>query len=105
MLSDRLGDWGLEGDEGEVAVLLTSELVTNAILHGMPPVELVAFPVPDGLRVEVHDTGLGPLAVREPGQDSVDGRGLHLVEALAHRWGSLTEAAGKVVWFEVHRSR
>jgi hypothetical protein len=76
--------------------------VTNAILHGSPPVELIAFPVGDRVRVEVHDNRTGKINGPKPVDgEALGGRGLHLVAALATRWGSDELRAGKSVWFEV----
>lgn len=90
----------------DVVVLLSSELVTNAVLHGGRPVRLQLTQEADLVRVEVHDGGLAlptpsvvPAALLDEG-----GRGLDLVGALASSWGSFSdgaEAAGKTVWFEV----
>ena len=104
LVAARLPEWGLPDDAGEVAVLLVSELVTNAILHGVPPLELVAFPLADGLRVEVHDAGDSNPVMRQSAPDVGSGRGLHLVDALATRWGSERIGPGKSVWFELGAS-
>lgn len=82
-------------------MLLTSELVANAVVHGVPPLELTAFAVDGGVRVEVADAGEAALVVRAPDLDGVGGRGLYLVDALATRWGSIEREPGKVVWFEL----
>jgi anti-sigma regulatory factor (Ser/Thr protein kinase) len=91
----------------EVAVLLVSELVTNAIRYGRPPILLRAFPNGPGLRVEVTDgERRAPMAGR-PSMDAArgdvpeGGRGLLLVEGLADRWGWSAMGRGKVVWFEL----
>jgi anti-sigma regulatory factor (Ser/Thr protein kinase) len=104
LVAARLPGWGLDDDAGDVAVLLVSELVTNAILHGVPPLELVAFPLGDGLRVEVHDAGDASPVMRPSAPDVGSGRGLHLVDALATRWGSERTGLGKSVWFELAAS-
>lgn len=90
-------------DEEDVAVLLVSELVTNAILHGRGPLELRARTTEEALRVEVHDADprtVPTLSIDvEPTDDG--GRGLQLVELLADRWGWAESPVGKVVWFEL----
>jgi anti-sigma regulatory factor (Ser/Thr protein kinase) len=89
------------GVDGEAAGLLTSELVTNAIRHAGTPVELLAR-VARGLRVEVTDGRPDvPLAPRDASGFSVSGRGLHLVDELASRWGVERDGATKTVWFEL----
>jgi PAS domain S-box-containing protein len=98
--------WGLTA-VAEVAVLLTSELVTNAIRHASGDLRLRVVRRPGGLRVEVHDREAGALPrLRAQAGDESDvlaegGRGLQFVAGLATRWGVETLAAGKLVWFEL----
>ena len=101
MLADRLADWGLDPDATDVAVLLTSEVVTNAILHGRPPVELVVLRQAGCVRVEVSDGGSTTPDLRPMTPEALGGRGLHLVDQLARRWGTGERAARTTVWFEV----
>src|SRR3954463_6296353 len=69
------------------AELLVSELVTNALLHGAPPIVLRLPTGPDRLRIEVHDTGRDmPIRMRD-NADAMTGRGLSLVAQLASGWG------------------
>jgi anti-sigma regulatory factor (Ser/Thr protein kinase) len=77
------------------ASLVVGELVTNAVVHGAPPITLSAIPHGRALRVEVHDgrPDLGPPAA--------DSRGLRLVEAVALQWGVQARADGKVVWADL----
>lgn len=92
----------LGSTEEEVAVLLVSELVTNAILHASGPLELRARPLDDGLRVEVLDSASDAPALRtEVDLTDIGGRGLQLVDVLADRWGWSESDEGKVVWFEL----
>ena len=93
------------GVDRDAAGLLTSELVTNAIRHAGTPVELLAR-VNDALRVEVTD-GRPELSVtaRDAPGFSVSGRGLHLVDELASRWGVQQNRATKTVWFELDGAR
>jgi len=98
---DTLSGW--EADRHlEVATLLTSELVTNAVLHsGCDDVTLCMQLDGERLRVEVFD-GNPRLPSRTGGRDvTARGRGLTLVEALAARWGAEPTGDGKCVWFEV----
>jgi anti-sigma regulatory factor (Ser/Thr protein kinase) len=90
-------------DDGEVAVLLTSELVTNAILYGRAPLELRAQADGAALRVEVHDLDPTSPPVLRYDVDLIEigGRGLQLVDTLADRWGWAENDYGKVVWFEL----
>ena len=92
----------------DVAELLVSETVTNALLHARGAVSVYVAVVPGGLRVEVHDTS-GRLPVRrQHGPEAATGRGLELVDTLADEWGAyLLESSGetrKVVWFRVRTS-
>lgn len=93
-------DWGFSG-QGEVAELLVSELVTNALRYVKGAVDL-SFSAEDGLlRVEVEDTNPELPRVRAPRPDDERGRGLPLVDMLSCCWGSVRTGRGKVVWFEL----
>ena len=96
-----LTDWNFDRHL-EVATLLASELVTNAVLHTQSDhVEISLRLVDERLRVEVADQsavlptrlGGGPLAA--------SGRGLTLVDALASGWGVDVGTGGKTIWFEI----
>jgi GAF domain-containing protein/anti-sigma regulatory factor (Ser/Thr protein kinase) len=97
---DALRDWNLL-ELADDAVLAASELVTNAVLHGEPPVELRVLAVPGGIRVEARDgshvSPVRPLATT----DNMTGRGIALIEAVATRWGVDQLPEGKAVWCEV----
>lgn len=91
--------------KGQLATarLLTSELVTNALLHGAGNIRLRASLEPDRLVVEVIDEGEGfdlPAPTR-PGPDQVGGYGLRIVDAQASRWGRSRGTTH--VWFELER--
>lgn len=103
-----LGGWGVDQDVVESAQLVLSELVTNALRVPVPSDRQVSVRIAraleDGLlRLEVSDAGSGRPEVRAPGDDETGGRGLLLVEALAHRWGVDERAGGigKTVWAEL----
>jgi anti-sigma regulatory factor (Ser/Thr protein kinase) len=85
----------------ETAVLLTSELATNAVLHAQGEVVVRVQVGPDLLTVTVTDTSPRTPALRTPRLDATGGRGLVLVEALSSRWGSRLVRGGKAVWFEL----
>lgn len=82
--------------------LMTSELVTNAVRHGMGAVTLGVDCRAQTVRVEVgdDDTGRPVVADADPGRES--GRGMRIVDTLASSWGvDDAESGGKTVWFEV----
>jgi len=91
--------WDLPVD-ASVAVLLTSELVTNAIRHEAGPVIILDLGCAHGqLRVDVHDTSrFLPTLVDAPA-DAEAGRGLMLVASLSDDWGCYRTGAGKAVYF------
>ncbi len=97
---DVLAAWGAEQFE-EPATLLTSELVTNAVLHARSRPELKLRLTGDRLWVGVSDnTPVSPVRKRY-GPEAATGRGLMLVERMAAGWGSDRTPGGKVVWFEL----
>jgi anti-sigma regulatory factor (Ser/Thr protein kinase) len=95
-----LESWSLDGIIPDTE-LLTSELVTNAILHARSSARVeIAY---DGgpVRVSVCDGSTSPPKLRDYGPQAVTGRGLVLVDRSAQRWGVDQAAGGKCVWFEV----
>ena len=92
--------WG-RPDQTEAAVLLTSELVTNAIVHARTQVAVTVQLDDASLRVVVVDESAEPPNRREGADHLGGGRGLRLVEALAASWGVSPEGHGKAVWFEL----
>ncbi|GAA2382072.1 MULTISPECIES: ATP-binding protein [Streptomyces] len=100
-LRELLGQWGKQG-QSDVAELLTSELVTNAIVHTDHDAVLTATVGPRGLRVEVRDFVARRPRLRVPvADDGTNGRGLFLVQSLADAWGVRPHGVGKAVWFEL----
>ncbi|MEW9530803.1 ATP-binding protein [Microbispora sp. NPDC049125] len=102
-IADALGGRGRADD----AVLLVSELATNAVRHtvsGAPGGVFEVDVLVDGacVHVEVHDGGgSGAPCVRARDDDAMNGRGVAIMEALADRWGYYRDEAGAVVWFEL----
>jgi anti-sigma regulatory factor (Ser/Thr protein kinase) len=96
-----IGTWDLPVDP-DVAVLLTSELVTNAIRHEVTGIVTLAITCSAGqLRVDVHDTSrVLPMLVDAP-LDAEAGRGLMLVSTLSAEWGFYRTPAGKAVYFTI----
>ena len=90
----------------ETALLLTSELVTNAVKYGGPHIVLTVRDEPDLLRVEVHDDGPRVPRLGTAASHALGGRGLLLVESLAHAWGTSMRGGdrpGKSVWFALRK--
>jgi anti-sigma regulatory factor (Ser/Thr protein kinase) len=91
---------GLADDLVSDVELVVAELVTNAALHGEPPVVMSIAASPERIRVDVEDAGRAlPIEVVER-TDAMTGRGLSLVAALSSRWGVEAGRSGKVVWAE-----
>ena len=92
-------------DFRDLALLLTSELVTNALRYGNGGIRLTVRQTPHALRVEVHDANPeAPRLSRNLDGTAEQGRGLHIIDSLATCWGHTPSAdpAGKTVWFELH---
>jgi anti-sigma regulatory factor (Ser/Thr protein kinase) len=85
----------------DTACLLTSELVTNALVHAGSRVELAVSTLGHRIRVEVGDSSQATAQPRAIGAEAVAGRGLHIVEAMSSRWGTNVAGTGKRVWFEL----
>ena len=82
------------------ALLLVSELVTNAVVHAGTEIELLIDIGPDVARIEVIDHGPGlPVRQGDPADIREDGRGIFLLDALAQEWGTRHFEGGKSVWF------
>ncbi|MFG2115336.1 ATP-binding protein [Streptomyces sp. NPDC048718] len=103
-----LRDWfGPDGDPERIpvadALLLVSEVVTNARRHGGAPYEIRLDRAGRTLRVRVSDTSPVPPRAHGPHRpDRTSGHGLFLLRRLATRWGSVPRGSGgKTVWFEV----
>jgi DNA-binding NarL/FixJ family response regulator len=103
-VASALRPWG-PGPLLETVTLLTSELVTNAIVHAGSEVDVVVRLTGEAARVEVTDRSDAPPTPRASAAEDSSGRGLALVEVLARRWGTRRQASGgKTVWFEVARA-
>lgn len=86
------------------ALLLVSELVTNAVLHARSRLDLVVRLANDRLRVEVHDESRAQPTRKHYSAHAGTGRGLMLVDQLAAEWGvDHIDGNGKNVWFELDR--
>ena len=100
-----VADWcieqGIIGDVVDTLLLLTAELVTNAVLHGRSEVVLSLGRSGSRVRVGVGDENTRLPQRGELDPDALTGRGMTLVEALADRHGVEVSPLGKTVWFDV----
>jgi anti-sigma regulatory factor (Ser/Thr protein kinase) len=106
-------DDGAAGAVADVACLLVSELVTNAVVHARTDIVVDMHTEAGAVRVEVSDgsRALPVLPALPPGGGgratatsfAATGRGLRLLDSLAQRWGAdrASDGTGKTVWFEL----
>lgn len=84
------------------AELLISELVTNAVRHGGPPITLaIACDPHSAVQVRVTDGSMTPPRARQARPQDESGRGLELMDLLSDAWGVEVSPSGKAVWFRV----
>ncbi|KKD03021.1 SpoIIE family protein phosphatase [Streptomyces sp. WM6386] len=96
--TEQLTAWGLD-EAGFVTELVVSELVTNAIRYGAPPIQLRLIR-DRTLICEVSDGSSTSPHLRRAHAYDEGGRGLLLVAQLTQRWGSRQTGAGKTIWAE-----
>ncbi|MFB7452855.1 ATP-binding protein [Streptomyces sp. NPDC056194] len=102
----RADDTPVSDDQLADVLLVVSELVTNAYRYGTEPGDSVLVKVlstDDRIRVEVHDPRRKRPYMRNESGERARGRGLHIVDELAARWGTDDREFGKAVWVEVTR--
>lgn len=89
----------------ESAVLLVSEMVTNAVRHGGPPLTVEVDCDEVSLQVRVRDGSSSLPVQRTATQEDEGGRGLLLLDLISHVWGVDPEADGngKSVWFRMRQ--
>ncbi|MFG3345947.1 SpoIIE family protein phosphatase [Streptomyces sp. NPDC048018] len=95
----RIAAWGLE-EAGFTAELVLSELITNAIRYGRPPVR-VRLVYDRVLICEVSDGSSTSPHLRHATDTDEGGRGLFLVAQFAQRWGTRYARRGKTIWAEL----
>ncbi|MET7694408.1 ATP-binding SpoIIE family protein phosphatase [Streptomyces sp. NPDC005483] len=101
-----LYDWDL-AELSDDLVLIASELVTNALIHAGSDVDLRLRVSGDRVRLEVRDSDSDPpiptaYSLTDEGSARAEhGRGLYLVDALAHTWNTSPSGRGKTVWLEM----
>ncbi|MEO3975477.1 SpoIIE family protein phosphatase [Streptomyces sp. CAU 1734] len=103
---DTLQGWGYS-EVVDDAVVLTSELVTNAVIHAGTSADVLCLRLGDSVRIEVGDRyPEREVPIQAAGHsfgnlDSENGRGLMLCSALASRWGVEYTPTNKQVWFQL----
>jgi anti-sigma regulatory factor (Ser/Thr protein kinase) len=100
---DVLADNGVEASIIEAALLLISELVTNAVVHARGTIWLAVHADAHRVRMEVEDQRRGRPVLRPATQNQPAGSGLRVVDELATDWGTERHTNRKVVWFEIAR--
>ncbi|MEU9884350.1 ATP-binding protein [Sphaerisporangium sp. NPDC051011] len=102
MVRKTLTDWGLPHlvDDAELVI---SELVTNALIHGVGPVVMALHDAGPALIGAVTDHCTTPPAARNPDFEDTGGRGMGIVRALAASWGVWPYPTGKTIWFTLLR--
>ncbi|MEV5778869.1 SpoIIE family protein phosphatase [Streptomyces antimycoticus] len=97
----RLATWGVDDETADTTELIVSELVTNAIRYGAPPVWLRLI-LDRTLTCEVHDSSPSAPHLRHARTVDEGGRGLFISAQLSEDWGVryTSDAGGKTVWAE-----
>lgn len=103
LAKEFLTDLKLSPAARDDALLIISELVTNAVLHALPPTALrVRCIQRQVLRIEVTDGGPQPDPPPRVDEQGEHGRGMQIVAAMAIRHGTVTHAGGATRWAELH---
>jgi anti-sigma regulatory factor (Ser/Thr protein kinase) len=101
MVSAVLSDWELDALD-YTATLLTSEVLTNSVLHARTPIRLsIERTGPDSVCISVHDGSAHVPRRRRHGSEATTGRGLELLDRLAQSWRVQSDSAGKTISFVV----
>jgi anti-sigma regulatory factor (Ser/Thr protein kinase) len=98
-VSATLAAWGVDG--GDDAVLVVSELATNALLHARSPMTVRLVEEDRALLLSVADESPVPPRAKSFSVESGTGRGLRLISSLASAWGVENVTGGKVVWCRI----
>lgn len=102
-LRSQVAGWhlGIDTDELDVLELLTSELITNSLVHARSELEIAAHHDSWGVRVSVSDLDSRRPVLFPQDDGALGGRGVALVDALADDWGVDDLPDGKAVWFRL----
>ena len=101
-MTARLREWSVPEQVISAAILCTSELTTNALLHAGTPAQVHIDLSAERLLVSVADTGTrGSVTRARTDALSSRGRGLGLIEELSDTWGTDPTVRGSTVWFEM----
>ncbi|MDF6042263.1 ATP-binding protein [Streptomyces sp. JH14] len=100
LVTAQLVHWNL-AEPADIAELLVSEAVTNALRHTRGSLRLNLQVRGSRLRCEVEDTEQAGPVRRFVDVDSEGGRGIELLDQLSEAWGSTSTATGKTMWFEL----
>jgi serine phosphatase RsbU (regulator of sigma subunit)/DNA-binding response OmpR family regulator/anti-sigma regulatory factor (Ser/Thr protein kinase) len=97
-VATTLEGWGVPAEVTEDLKVMASELVTNALVHGEPPLDVRLTHLGSEIVLEVDDRSPARPHRVAADRESEHGRGLQIVATLADRWGTRTTGAGKTVW-------
>lgn len=105
LVAETLTKWGVvDRDLIEDVVLIVSELVTNAVIHGRKPINMSLYVEGECVGGTVYNQGAEFDLPSLAGDDDEGGRGLRIVAAYATKWGidpdGVDEDAGHAVWFQ-----
>jgi anti-sigma regulatory factor (Ser/Thr protein kinase) len=101
LASRQLRRWQMSEEVRDSALLVISELVTNAVSYGAAPITVRLIRSDHRLQCEIGDTGNGRPRLHHAGPLDERGRGLHIVHRLTARWGVRWTSEGKIVWAEL----
>jgi hypothetical protein len=100
VLAEAIAFWNTPV-ECDPLLLLVTEVLTNAVDHGTPPISVSMDWDGTRVHVEVTDSNDAEPVLRDPAPEDDDGRGIWLVARMANTWGVRHGPRGKAVWFEL----